>query len=427
MTDNMCKQFQRLKEDIKTKGEFLHREVDKIVQNIQTKMDDIESKTMANANIIKNSINETVNQISKDMKNLKGLLNSSFSRILSVYKPQNDKFRKCLPTLQLSVPKFTPGKINREQINQQFGFLENFALNTGNECSWELEDQFIDEPRILVDVKTDTSKAAVAWLREDEFWTCGENKVATLHKIQTEIKSLDIKSESGVEDVHVAVTFEKALVFTGSKDIFKHEIIENTLRPRNAWGSYYSMDDKRIQKLITLSESVPLSLCCTSSGDLLVIMTSNDKKQTKVVRFSGSEEKQTIQWDDQWKSLYSSGGKPDIKYITDNKNFDICVADNNAKAVVVVSGTGKLCFRYLGFHFSTEETFDPFGITTDSRKRILIADKSNHRIHILDQDGQFLRYIYGWKLRCPRALCIDSEDNLFVTLDKSVQKIRYYE
>lgn len=156
-------------------------------------------------------------------------------------------------------------------------------------------------------------------------------------------------------------------------------------------------------------------------------MTSNDKKQTKVVRFSGSEEKQTIQWDDQWKPLYSSGGKPDIKYITDNKNFDICVADNNAKAVVVVSGPGKLRFRYLSVHFSTEETFDPFGITTDSRSRILIADKSNHRIHILDQDGQFLRYIYGWKLRCPRALCIDSKDNLFVTLDNSVQKIRYYE
>lgn len=430
MTDNICQQFQRLKKDIKTQGEDLHREVDNIVQDIQTKMGEIESKTMANANSIKTSINQTINQISKAIENLKGLLISSPSGYFSAltnYKPENEKFRKPPPSLKLSFPKFTPGKIDREQINQLFGFLENLALNTDKECSGKLGNQFIGDSRILADLKTDNSKSTIACLSNDEFWTCGENKVATLYNFSNQIESLDIKSLSGVEDVHVAVTLGKVLVFTGSKKIFKHEIIENSSRPKNAWVKYRSREDEGIQTLITLSKSIPLSVCCTSSGHLLVIMTSRDKKQTKVVRYCGSEEIQTIQWDDQWMPLYSSGGNPDIKYITENKNFDICVADNNAKAVVVVSGPGKLRFRYLGVHFSTEETFDPFGITTDSRRRILIADKSNRRIHILDQDGQFLRFIHGWKLRCPRALCIDSEDNLFVTLDESIQKIRYYE
>ena len=51
-----------------------------------------------------------------------------------------------------------------------------------------------------------------------------------------------------------------------------------------------------IQTLVTIQEWRPLGLCSTSSGDLLVILDSDDDKQTKVVRFSGSKQKQSIQW-----------------------------------------------------------------------------------------------------------------------------------
>ncbi|XP_062570090.1 uncharacterized protein LOC134232162 [Saccostrea cucullata] len=74
-------------------------------------------------------------------------------------------------------------------------------------------------------------------------------------------------------------------------------------------------------------------------------MGSNDYKKFKVARCSGSTEKQTIQFDSEDKPLYSAHI---IEYVSENRNMDICVADWEAKAVVVVNQTGILRFRYTG-------------------------------------------------------------------------------
>ena len=129
-------------------------------------------------------------------------------------------------------------------------------------------------------------------------------------------------------------------------------------------------------------------MCSTSSGDLLVIMSSDDDEQTKVVRYSGTKQEQNIQWDGEGVPLYSSSGEfystsqytyqCHYKYLCENKNLDICVADWLAGAVVVVSADGKLCFRYTDPPSITRRPFKPHGITTDSKANILIADCWNH-------------------------------------------------
>lgn len=171
-----------------------------------------------------------------------------------------------------------------------------------------------------------------------------------------------------------------------------------------------------IRPVIRLQGWIPHSVSGSSIGGLLIILERKDYSHAKVIHFCGSKVIQTIQFDSDSFPLYSSGS---IKYISENRNLDVCVSDCVAGAVVVVNQTGKFRFRYKGIYSESScRPFKPFGITTDSQGWILTSDWNNQLIHMLDRDGRLLSYI-SCDFFDPYSVCVSNMGNLFVA--------RYYE
>nr|XP_022288827.1 uncharacterized protein LOC111100936 [Crassostrea virginica] len=394
--------------------EELHREIDNAMNRREKEIDKNKLKHLSILTKHLEEIKKLQSLMQESLHTLNEMEESNEVTSTIHYSSKNQEFSKLPPKVIVSMPRFIPKPIEKEELCSLIGKLTPlsttleervFAAKKPNTSVREL----LDEPEVLNTIKTGQEKLrSVTCLNEEEIWTSG--RTADIKCFNTQgVLQKTIKTKSGEWPADIAVYSDGALVYSD-------------------WDTetVYKVKNDQTEEIIRLQGWVPTQLCVTSSGDLLVTMVRDDKTQSKVVRYSGSTVKQTIQFDDDGQPLYS--GNDYTKYITENRNLEICVADFEAGAVVVVNQAGKLRFRYTGPPSSTKkEPFKPWGITTDSQSHIFTSDSDNNCIHILDVNGQFLCYIDNCDLKLPTGLCVDNDDSLFVCegLKGNVRKIRY--
>ncbi|XP_065938184.1 tripartite motif-containing protein 2-like [Magallana gigas] len=406
--------YEKLTTTMSKQGEQWHKEIDIVINKMKTEISEIKVK---HRDILQKHLDE-IKQIQSLIKHtllaIKEIEKSTEVSPIIEYSSRIREFSKIPPKVQVSLPTFMPKSINREKLYSLFGQItplstateeKNLSLNQPKTSVGVL----LDKPELVTTIQTGHEKLRnVTCLNDGSIWTSGEtNDIKCFNTKGLLLQTIQKKSGKYPNDI--AVDSDGDLLYTSG--------VTKTV---------YTVKNGQTEELIRLQRWKPNQLCVTSTGDLLVTMYSDDYTQSKVVHYSGSTEKQTIQFDDEGKPLYS--GNANTKYIRENRNHDICVADSEFRAVVVVNQGGKLRWRYTGHPSVTKnKPFKPYCITTDSQCHILTTDTNNHRIHILDQKGQFLRYIDSCDLKYPWGLCVDNNDNLFVCdyFIGNVKKIKF--
>lgn len=414
--------YESLNQSIENQRTKWHDEIDKIVNMLQ---DETNKMRITQLKALKKHLQKVKDlriEIQEAIESNKDMLHSQNVTETLSYKSRNSGLKRLPEKLELSTPKFISQPINKDLIAKMFGVILGFSISEHTE-GYEKNTRtiranpidFLDKPKIQSVLETEIKcPDKIAYQSNGKLWIAGNEgslKLFQFHALQPVtdatsscLKLKHVNVNKGLTDIAVTTTGD--LIY-GIK-------LENNI---------FILKQDKAEELINLHDWKLLSLCITAFGELLVCMTDERKYTCRVVRFNQDPEiRQIIQYDHRGESLYTSGMLS--KYIEENKNGDICLADCDAGAVIVTDRAGQFRFRYDGkTSFQNNAPFRPVGIATDSKAHILVSDSL--KIHIINENGQFLRFL---DIVCsnPLRLALDEDDNLYIADTHGNVKVVWY-
>ncbi|XP_061195556.1 uncharacterized protein LOC133203787 [Saccostrea echinata] len=429
------KDFKKGEKEIKTSHENVREKMKKQAQEfidhisaiLKEALQQSEKDESKNLKVISQhkAVAETFEQnLDQLIEMFESLTESSHPADLILYRKQNpDIFKQLkLPDkLNIVMPSFTVGQINKSQNEQQFGKFMTGKVNliqsidessqpilpTSSARRKTSTKRVLERSVKISETKTENRKLSHVSCRDDRSaYISGEGPGILL--MDRSWKQLDNISTDR-EPFSLAVMQDGSLIYSeyGKKVIYRVSL------------------NKQKTTLINTDYN-PTGLCCTRSGDILVCMGAFNT--ARVVRYSSSGRKiQEFQTDQNGESLFI-----DPWFICENVNEDICVSDCSINSkVVVLNKSGNLRFTYDGnvLARTLKDIFDPRGVATNSLGHILIADISNNAVHLISQDGDFIFYILTEydRISLPRCISVDTSDNLWlVESGKACVKVYQY-
>jgi hypothetical protein len=316
--------------------------------------------------------------------------------------------------VEVKLPSLYTNTVQGRELSLEFSDYRASLIQTGLSCLTEEVSHLslqglLEQAKSIAAIPTGVNPLHhVACVGVDEAWVSGADKTIRRVDIHGSVRDTVTTTCQPFPNA-ITVTRQGELVYSDGYNsivnIVRHGRTETMITTPRGWH--------------------PGRLCCTKSGDILVSMGTADESQRKIVRYQGHTVTQEINKDEDGKPIYKGGKLP--LCVVENNNGDVCASDNNAYTVVVVNKSGRVRFRYDGKPARRKELFNPAHLVTDSMSQIILADFSNACLHILDQNGQFLRCVDNCGLDYPTGLSVDSEGRLWVGLEKlgEVKMIQY--
>ncbi|XP_052676639.1 uncharacterized protein LOC128158010 [Crassostrea angulata] len=401
---------------MKTEAESVKKLVKTITSDKIEQVNKIEQSLLETLNGQNKKIDDYINYLNDLIQTFYGYLSpSNIEQLTFALKSENLVIRPIPETSKPVPPIFTAGQYSKDDVAKLLGRItfpntkpENREIKPMGTAFTQLKPtgKQRKQDREKSDVKQTLSlSSSVTKVRE--YTVPGVDRVCHIslgksgrfwfsdydgNLVQTDLQGNQLQKiqTSGELEGYHTVTQDGDLIYTD-----KVNTVINRITP-----------DNTITEFIKTGDWEPLSIHSSHiNGDLLVGMMKDG--EGKVTRYNKTgTEIQNIQRDNNGHELYDLP-----HYNTENINGDVCVS-NFGNAVVVVDKSGQHRFSYTG----QGSEFNPFGICTDVLGHILVCDEISKTVDLLDQDGQLLSLLLPPQqgVKCPRSVCVDDENNLWV-------------
>lgn len=405
-----------LKKEVESQRELWHHEVDEIFDKVFTKIKFMTDKHIAALKIHQSKLRSMIPNIYHTIEQNKEILKTKHTSTVTDHKSKLHEFQEIPPVIGITIHELTTVTDKGRELMIELGDYRA-SLTQMTLPNTEEEDtaagnltELSEKATVLRNIATDLQNMrGLECVGTNEAWINGEDKMIRRVDVDGTVKE-SVTSTCPIAPNDIAVTKQGELLYCDGRNRAVNVV-------RNG----------RSEVLLTTPLGWhPDGLCCTSSGDVLVSLGTTDFKCRKIICYDYEDKnvKTEIEEDEDGNRIFKGGEF--ALYVAENKNGDVCAADQNADVVVAVDISGRVRFRYDGLSVEGIDNFSPRQITTDSLSQIIVTDALNHCLHILDSRGQMLGYIEDDSLLNPRGLSLDSAGRLWVGLSSGDIKIIQY-
>ncbi|XP_056021525.1 uncharacterized protein LOC130046577 [Ostrea edulis] len=409
--------YSDLEKEAKDKRKKWHLEVDDIFDKLESLIQSLGDQEIMILKSCQSQLRSQNSNMAQTVQENKEIMKSNKVCDVNNYKSKLTEFRAIPQISDVMSPSLKTNTVQGRELSLELGEYRATLTQTTlslpsltDEVLYLSVKELLKEAKVIANIPTNVKELFnVACVGSDRAWINGTDKM--IHSVDIYGTVQDTVTSTCKDfPTDITVNTQGELIYSDAAhrtvNIVRHGKTETLITTPQGWH--------------------PSGLCCTRTGDILVSMFTTDYSHYKIIRYQGQRVTQEIDKDEHGNPIYQ-GGKY-IVCVTENNNGDIVAADLNAATVVVVDRRGKVRFRYNDKPPRGKESFSPRQIVTDSMGHIIVTDRNNAYLHILDQNGQFIKCVDNCGLNNQSVgLSRDSEGRLWVGLyDSGEMKVIQY-
>lgn len=389
-----------------------HQEVDIIFNKVGSFTQFIKDYNLAALTTQRTNIEQQLQEIILKVEQNKEILNSNLPYEVVNYQSTVKEPKEISNDFEIRLPCLKSNAVGDTELSIKMGEIQATMTQTSQTClanglTLLSTKELLSKSKVVASISTKYKPLfRVACVGTDEAFITGKGK--TISRIDIRGSVLDtFTTECQTRPSGISANEQGELLYS--------DCDRRTLNfVRQGQGEVF----------ITLPKGWdPYSLCCCKSGDILVHVSCGGKN--RIIRYKGVHLTQDIDLDQHGNPIFKEG-KFTLNMV-ENNNGDVCVSDVNAENVVVLDTAGRVRFRYDGIAAKRKKPFSPRCIVTDCLSQIIVTDVNNFCIHILDQDGKFLKCLINSRVKVPCGLSVDCYGRLWVgLLEKGKIKVLEY-